>query len=88
MNNCKGKKIVMEAELQSIEVAYTTLKDQAQGLAFELSYMEKTLAASYNQVVSLRQEILEVRASQVSLWDKLATIYVELAIVREETQRS
>jgi hypothetical protein len=37
----------MEAELQSIEVAYTTLKDQAQGLAFELSYMEKTLAASY-----------------------------------------
>jgi hypothetical protein len=38
----------MEAELQSIEVAYTMLKDQAQGLVFELSYMEKMLIASYN----------------------------------------
>ncbi|KAL9397466.1 hypothetical protein Peur_011719 [Populus x canadensis] len=57
----------MKAELQNIEVAYTTLKDQAQGLAFELSYMEKTLATSYNQVVPLRQEILKVRASQTSL---------------------
>jgi hypothetical protein len=64
----------MEAELQSIEVIYTTLKDQTQGLTFELSYMKKTLAASFNQVVPLRQEILEVRASQVSLWDELATI--------------
>ena len=44
----------MKAKLWSIEVAYTTLKDQTQGLALELSSKEKALEASYNQVVPLK----------------------------------
>jgi hypothetical protein len=48
-------------------VPYTTLKDQAQGLALELSSRKKALEAFYNQVVPLKQELLEVRAFQVSM---------------------
>jgi len=41
----------VRAGLHSFEVAYTTLKDQSQGLALELSLREKELEASYNQMV-------------------------------------
>jgi len=57
----------MKAKLWSIKVAYTTLKDQAQGIALELSSRKKALEAFYKQVVPLKQELLEVRAFQVSL---------------------
>jgi hypothetical protein len=46
------------------------------------------LEASYNQVVPLRQKLLEARAFQVSLWDELVAIWAELAPTREETQHS
>jgi hypothetical protein len=72
--------------LLSIEVAYTMLKDQAQGLALELSSREKAPEAFYNQVVPFNQELLKVMAFQVSLWGKIAAIRIEFATTREETQ--
>jgi hypothetical protein len=42
------EKVIIEAKLRSIEVVYTTLKDQAQGLALELSSRKKVFEASYN----------------------------------------
>ena len=66
-----------------------TLKDQAQGLAFELGFREKALEASYNKVVPLRQELFEAKASQVSLWGELAAAWTELiATAKEKTQHS
>jgi hypothetical protein len=35
------EKFVVEAKLRSIDVVYTTLKDQTQGLALELSSRKK-----------------------------------------------
>lgn len=59
---------------------YTTLKDQAQGIALELSSRKIVLEASYNQVVPLMQKLLEIRASQVSL-------RVEITAIRKEAKR-
>lgn len=81
------KKTIIEAKLQSIEVAYITLKDQTQGLALKLGSREKALKAFYNKVVPLRQKLFEARAFQVSLWGELAATWAELAAtVKEKTQ--
>lgn len=83
------EKTVMEAKLQSIEVVYITLKDQAQGLALELSFRKKALETFYNKVVPLRHELFEARASQVSLWGELTAIWAKLiTTAKEKTQYS
>jgi hypothetical protein len=43
-----GKKIVVEAELRNLKVAYSTLKDHAQGLVLQLNSCEKSLQTTYN----------------------------------------
>jgi len=62
-------------------VAYSTLMDKTQGIAFELDYNEKSLQAVYNQAVPIRQELLEARTSQDSL-------RAELVAAKKEAQRS
>jgi len=51
----------VKAEIQSIKVDYSRLKDQTQGLALKLSSWKKALEALYNQVVPLREELLQAR---------------------------
>lgn len=60
------EKTIMKAKLQSINVDYSALKDQAQGFALKLGSCEITFEATYKQVVPLGQE-LEAKASQASL---------------------
>ena len=62
----EGKNVI-ESNLRSFKMAYSTLKDQTHGLALKLSSSEKSLQATYNQVVPLRQELLEAMASQASI---------------------
>ena len=67
-------------------MAYSTLKDQTHGLALKLSSSEKSLQATYNQMVPLRQELLEAMASQASIQIELTVVRVKLVIAREEAQ--
>lgn len=77
------EKTIMEAKLRSINVDYSTLKDQAQGFALELGSCEITFEATYKQMVLLRQE-LEAKASQAGLQAKIIATQAKLLAAREE----
>jgi septation ring formation regulator EzrA len=74
----------VKAEIQSIKVDYSRLKDQTQGLALKLSSWKKALEALYNQVVPLREELLQARDFQVNLQTKFVTTRAGLAASKEE----
>lgn len=77
------EKTIMEAKLRSINVDYSTLKDQAQGFSLELGSCEITFKAAYKQVVPLRQE-LEAKASQAGLQAEIIATQAELLAAMEE----
>jgi len=62
-------------------VAYTSLKDNMQGIVIQLGSTEKELQMAYNKVAALKQGILKEKATQDSL-------RVELFIVKVKAQNS
>uniref|UniRef100_B9NF87 Uncharacterized protein n=1 Tax=Populus trichocarpa TaxID=3694 RepID=B9NF87_POPTR len=77
----RKEKVVVEAELRDLKVAYTSLKDNMQGIVIQLGSTEKELQMAYNKVAALKQGILKEKATQDSL-------RVELFIVKVKAQNS
>lgn len=50
----KKEKVVMETELWSLKVAYSSLKEQIQGVILQLGYNDKLLQVVYNQMGTLK----------------------------------
>jgi len=84
----KKEKVVVIAELMNLKVAYSSLKEQLnvvysslkeqiQSFVLQLSSNDKLLQAIYNQVDTLKREILEAKTTQDGL-------RVELLTFREE----
>uniref|UniRef100_B9IGR2 Uncharacterized protein n=1 Tax=Populus trichocarpa TaxID=3694 RepID=B9IGR2_POPTR len=84
----KKEKVIVIAELMSLKVAYSSLKEQLnvvysslkeqiQSFVLQLSSNDKLLQANYNQVDTLKREILEAKTTQDGL-------RVELLTFREE----
>ena len=68
--------------MKNLKVAYTSLKDNMQVVFFlQLGSTEKQLQTTYNEVDTMKQGILEAKATQDGLRAKLY-------IAKEETQNS
>jgi len=62
---------------KQLNVAYSLLKEQKQSFVLQLSSNDKLLQAIYNQVNTLKQEILEAKTTQDDLKIELLTFRVE-----------
>lgn len=77
----KDEKVVVEVELRSVKVTYSSLKEKIQVGALLLGFNDKLLQTTYNQVDTLKWKILEANTTQDSL-------RVELLAAREEARSS
>jgi hypothetical protein len=62
---------------KQLNVAYWLLKEQKQSFVLQLSSNDKLLQAIYNQVNTLKQEILKAKTTQDDLKIELLTFRVE-----------
>lgn len=67
----RKEKVVVEAEMRSLKIAYDLLKESLQGVVLQLGFVKKKLRVTYNEIDALKQKVLMEKATQDVLKTKV-----------------